>query len=111
VTLRVLLIGLGSIGQRHLQVIRTSMPQAKIMVWRHSTVLENAALADFTTSSFADVQGFQPQVAVLANPASVHAEMEKPLHAMGCQLLIEKIKQKSVQRCKGGLAMRPGVDL
>jgi len=90
VTPRVLLVGMGSIGQRHLQVIRTAMPQAKIMVLRHSTVLENAALADFTTSSFADVQGFQPQFAVLANPASLHAEMAKPLLAMGCHLLIEK---------------------
>ena len=87
---RVLIVSLGSIGQRHLQVIRTAMPQAKIMVLRHSAVSENAALADFTTSSFGDVQGFQPQLAVLANPASLHAEMAKPLLAMGCHLLIEK---------------------
>jgi predicted dehydrogenase len=66
------------------------MPQAKIMVLRHSVVLENASLADSTTSSFADVQRFQPQFAVLANPASLHAEMAKPLLAMGCHLLIEK---------------------
>jgi predicted dehydrogenase len=52
--------------------------------------MENAARADFTTSSFADVQGFQPQFAVLANPASLHAEMAKPLLEMGCHLLIEK---------------------
>ena len=86
----VLLVGLGSIGQRHLQVIRTAMPQAKIMVLRHSAVLENATLADFTTSSFSDVQEFQPQFAVLANPASLHAEMARPLLAMGCHILIEK---------------------
>ncbi len=89
-TPRVLLVGLGSIGQRHLQVIRTAMPQAKIMVLRHSAVLGNVALADFTTSSFADIQRLQPQFAVLANPASLHAEIAKPLLAMGCHLLIEK---------------------
>ena len=89
-TARVLLVGLGSIGQRHLQVVRTAMPQAKIMVLRHSAVSGNAARADFTTSSFSDVQEFQPQFAVLANPASLHAEMARPLLAMGCHLLIEK---------------------
>jgi predicted dehydrogenase len=87
---RVLLVGLGNIGQRHLQVIRAAIPHSKIMVLRHSAVLERAALADFTTSSFSDVLGFQPQLALLADPASLHAEMAKPLLAMGCHLLIEK---------------------
>jgi len=71
-------------------VVRTAMPHSKIMVLRHSAVSKNAALADFTTSSFNDVQGFQPQFAVLANPASLHAEMARPILAMGCHLLIEK---------------------
>jgi predicted dehydrogenase len=81
---------MGSIGQRHLQVIRSVMPNAKIMVLRHSAVLENASLADFTTASLDDVQQFQPQLAVLSNPASLHAEVARPLLEMGCHLLIEK---------------------
>lgn len=87
---RVLLVGLGSIGQRHLQVIRSVMPNAQIMVLRHTPVFENAVLADFTTTSLNDVQEFRPQLAVISNPASLHAEVARPLLEMGCHLLIEK---------------------
>ena len=89
-TPRVLLVGLGSIGQRHLQVIRSVMPSAQIMVLRHLPVIGNAVLADFTTASLNDAQEFQPQLAVLSNPASLHAEVARPLLEMGCHLLIEK---------------------
>ena len=89
-SLKVLLVGLGSIGRRHLQVVRAVTPQSKIMVLRHAPVTESAELADFTTSSFSDVQEFQPKLAVLSNPASLHAEIAQPLLAMGCHILIEK---------------------
>lgn len=87
---RTLVVSLGSIGMRHLQVIRSVTPHAKIMVLRHAPVTENAELADFTTSALSDVQAFQPELAVLANPTSLHAEMAQRLLGMGCHLLIEK---------------------
>lgn len=87
---RTLIVSLGSIGMRHLQVIRSVTPHAKIMVLRHTPVAESAELADFTTSALSDVQAFQPEVAVLANPTSLHAVMAQRLLAMGCHLLIEK---------------------
>jgi predicted dehydrogenase len=73
-----------------LQVVRAVTPQSKIMVLRHAPFTENAGLSDFTTASFSDVREFKPQFAVLANPASLHAEIAQPLLAMGCHILIEK---------------------
>lgn len=87
---RILIVSLGSAGSRHLRVIRSASPDATVMVFRHSSVIEHSSLVDATTSSFSDVERFQPQFAVLANPASLHAEMARLLLDLGCHLLIEK---------------------
>jgi predicted dehydrogenase len=71
-------------------VIRSAAPHAKIMVFRHGPVTGHSEFADFTTSFLDDVQSFQPGLAVLASPASLHAEMARRLIAIGCDLLIEK---------------------
>jgi predicted dehydrogenase len=87
---RILVVSLGSAGTRHLRVIRSAAPHAKIMVFRHGPVTGHSEFADFTTSFLDDVQSFQPGLAVLASPASLHAEMARRLIAIGCDLLIEK---------------------
>lgn len=102
VTLKVLVVGYGSVGQRHLRIIRGSMPYAKIMVLRHEQVTSGVEHADITTSSFDDVRAFKPELAVLANPASFHADVALKLLNLNCHLLIEKPLAVTVEQ---GLAI------
>ncbi|HAT39094.1 Gfo/Idh/MocA family protein [Polynucleobacter necessarius] len=87
---RILIVGYGSIGKRHLRVARELMPLADIRILRHQTTDENPEYANGCFSSIEDVIRFNPQVAVIANPASFHIETALALVVLGTHLLIEK---------------------
>ena len=87
---RILIVGYGSIGRRHLRIVRESHPSSSIMVLRHQPTEDIPEFADFVTSSMDDVHAFLPQVAVVANPAPFHLKIAKNLVKLGCHLLIEK---------------------
>ena len=87
---RILIVGLGSIGKRHLRIVRASHPGAKIMVLRHQPTDDTPEMADFATSSIDDVRSFRPEVAIIANPAPFHLKIAEQLAQLGCDLLIEK---------------------
>jgi len=87
---RVLIVGYGSIGQRHLKIVRESLPDAIIMVFRHQPTTTIPEMANLVTSSMEDVRLFVPEAAIVANPAPFHLEIAKALAEMGCHLLIEK---------------------
>jgi len=93
---RILIVGYGSIGQRHLRIVRESLPDAKIMVFRHKPTTHIPKMANLVTSSMDDVRSFAPEAAIIANPAPFHLQIAKSLVDMGCHLLIEKpISDKS----------------
>jgi len=87
---RVLIVGYGSIGQRHLRIVRESLPDAMIMIFRHQSTTDIPEMANFVTSSIDDVRSFAPEAAIVANPAPFHLDIAKALAKMGCHLLIEK---------------------
>lgn len=88
-THRVLIVGYGSIGQRHLRIVRESLPQSDVRVLRR----EPGAMAkgaDGYFSSLDDALAFAPQVAIIANPAPFHTQVALALARQGCHLLVEK---------------------
>lgn len=87
---RILVVGYGSIGKRHLRIIRNSIKNAQIMLLRHTEVAEAPGLADFATSSIDDVKKFSPQAAVIASPATFRLDIARVLADLNCHLLIEK---------------------
>lgn len=87
---RVLVAGLGSIGRRHLTVLRGRLPGARIMVLRHGGCEETIAGADDCTTSLDEAVAFAPQIAVIATPAPFHAAPAKVLAQAGTHLLVEK---------------------
>lgn len=87
---RVLLVGYGSIGQRHLRIVRDSLPTADIRVLRHRPCETKPDQANGCFSVLAEACGFAPQVTVIANPAPFHLEAAIALAAAGSHLLIEK---------------------
>lgn len=87
---RLLVVGYGSIGQRHLRIARALLPDADIRVMRHRPCETTPELANGCMSSIAEAIAFAPQAAVIANPATLHVQVARPLAERGVHLLIEK---------------------
>ncbi len=87
---RILISGYGSIGRKHLTILRELFPNADIRVLRHSV---SDFPVEYANGSFYDVHdavAYLPQIAVIANPSPFHLEVASHLVAVGCNLLIEK---------------------
>ena len=87
---RVLIIGHGNVGKRHLSLVRESLPEADIRVLRHSVEGVVPELANGCFYSLSDACDFLPQVSVVANPAPFHAEAALALLQVGSHVLLEK---------------------
>jgi len=92
--MRALVVGLGSIGRRHLRNLRAILPAAEIIVWRQYGHAENDAElnpeANKFAYSFEDAMRARPEIAIVANPASLHIDTGLSLARAGVSLLIEK---------------------
>jgi predicted dehydrogenase len=90
---RILVVGLGSIGKRHVKVIQKLYPNMKIIVLKHSQCndLETEQLKLYKcVNNLEDALTFQPQAAIVANPSTKHLEIAKRLAYESIHLLIEK---------------------
>jgi len=89
--MNVLVVGLGSIGRRHLRNLRRLLPSADITVWRRRPNGEAPpAEADRVVFGLDEALAARPRAAVVAGPASSHVETARPLAEAGVHLLIEK---------------------
>jgi predicted dehydrogenase len=87
---RILIVGLGSIGMRHLRLARELMPKADIRVFRHKTTNQIPEYSNGIFSSIEKAILFSPQIAVIANPSSLHIATAKKFAEIGAHLFIEK---------------------
>ena len=87
---RALVVGLGSIGRRHLRLIREALPAADIRVLRHSTCDGTIEHADGCFNKLQDACAFTPELAVIASPAPFHIPYAMALAKVGAHLLVEK---------------------
>jgi predicted dehydrogenase len=87
---RVVIVGLGSIGQRHLRLARELLPEADIRVLRHQKTNEIPEYSNGCFFSIDKVIAFNPQLAIIANPAPFHITVAQALTEKGIHLLIEK---------------------
>ena len=93
-----LIVGLGSIGRRHLRNL-LAMGQEDILLFRtHQSTLPDDELARFLSDNApilieTDLHralSHKPDAAIIANPTSLHLEAAIPAAEAGCHLLIEK---------------------
>ncbi len=87
---RALVVGLGSIGARHLRLLREALPASDIRVLRRSGCDDDIAGADGCFESLEEACAFAPQAAVIANPAPFHLATASALARAGAHLLVEK---------------------
>jgi len=87
---RILIVGYGSIGKRHLRLARQFFPNADIRLLRHQATSDVPDLANGCMVSIEDAIAFAPQMAVIASPAPYHIPVAQALAQIGVHLLIEK---------------------
>lgn len=88
---KVLVVGMGSIGKRHIHIIHRLYPNVNIAVLRHEHCNDfgySGVNRCFTRIN--DALSYNPDVAIIANPASMHLGIAKQLAKNGIHLLIEK---------------------
>ncbi|WP_417464351.1 Gfo/Idh/MocA family protein [Kordiimonas sp.] len=87
---RLLVAGLGSIGKRHLRLLREALPEADIRVLRHTASTDDIPFANGCFHRLQDAVDFAPQLAVISNPAPFHLETALSMAQVGAHLLVEK---------------------
>lgn len=99
--MRALIVGLGSIGRRHLTNLRTLAPHADITVLRRSIGSPKAAsarLADRVLDSLDEALVARPDLAIVASPAACHVETAWRLAREGVHLFVEKPLSDRLER-------------
>lgn len=87
---RVLIVGHGSIGQRHLKIARSLLPHADIRLLLHRKYESVPEYANGYMSTLNEALAFAPNIAVIANPSTYHMRAALPLAEAGIHLLVEK---------------------
>ena len=86
----ILIVGLGSIGLRHLRIAREIFPESRIAILRHQETKEIPKDANKVFHTLSDAIQFKPQIAIICTPASIHIEISMALVQEGVHVLIEK---------------------
>jgi len=89
---KLLIVGFGSIGKRHAEIIREYYPHIELKILTRNLLdkrhYESENLG-FCTSINEAIE-FKPEAAIIANPATKHLEISQALAEQGIHLLIEK---------------------
>ena len=88
----VLIVGFGSIGRRHLKVVRAVLPDVRLVVLRRpeSRGADDVPCGVTVVRQLAEALALKPDAAIVANPAPFHIETALALAHAGVHLLIEK---------------------
>jgi len=98
---RILIVGYGSIGKRHLYLARLLFPNADIRVLRHKPTGIAIKYANGVFYDVEEARNFTPQIAVIANPAPFHISTAQTLAEIGVHLLVEKPLSTSCNGIQG----------
>jgi len=87
---RVLVVGLGSIGLRHIRIVREILPNSTIKILRHAVNNYCPPEANGIFMKLSDAIDYGPQIVVVANPSSKHLDIASTFAQIGSHLLVEK---------------------
>ncbi len=94
---RILVVGSGSAGTRHLRLTRECFPNSQIKVLHHRS---EGAIPEFSDGCFSTMEEaieFAPQIAIIANPSTFHVDVAQELAQAEVHLLIEKPLSSSTE--------------
>lgn len=89
---RMAIVGLGSIGRRHLRVLKATRPEIEVVLVRsgHGGDWPEEDMASFNVRTVEDALSIGVDAAIIASPAPFHVEQAKALVRSGVSVLIEK---------------------
>jgi predicted dehydrogenase len=87
---RILIVGKGSMGLRHLELSRRLHPNAEVRILVHQKPNKDVNFSNEYLETIEQVQKFAPQIAIITNPATFHLETAQKLAEIGVHLLVEK---------------------
>ena len=87
--MKILIIGLGSIGQRHLKIL-SCFANIEIAALRTSKGLLKNEISVTNFFKLKDAIKFKPDGVIISNPTSLHVKSVLPFLKLGCKVLIEK---------------------
>ncbi len=85
---RVLITGLGSIGQRHARLLREHAHEFDIAAYRRTADGHSTEIKEYTTWS--EVNTFDPELAFITNPTHKHVQTALKCARLDSHLLVEK---------------------
>ena len=85
---RVLIVGLGSVGHKHLDIATRVLPKSEITVLSSSTKYSNSSV-NFL-KSLNEALEFQPNLTLICNPAPMHVQIAQIFAELNSHLFIEK---------------------
>jgi predicted dehydrogenase len=88
--MKILIVGLGSIGLRHLRLSRSLLATAEIKVLSRKKHTLNPKFSNGTFESLKEGVAFAPDIAVIANAATLHLESAQALAMAGAHIFVEK---------------------
>ena len=89
---KIAVVGLGSIGRRHLRILREIRPEIKIVAVRSgkNKKIPEENIANEVVYNLNDAIKSDIQAAIISTPASYHLDQATDLINAGINLLIEK---------------------
>jgi len=97
---KILIVGLGSIGQRHLQNLLAMGYDDVVLCRTGYSTLKNELLDHYSVvRSIDEALAHNPEVAFVCTPTAVHLRAALPLLQSGCHLFIEKPVSHNLNGC------------
>jgi predicted dehydrogenase len=97
--MKFLIIGMGSIGRRHMRNLISLGERDIILLRTHRSTLPDDDLTSYTTeTNLEKALAHKPDAVIVSNPTSLHLEVAIPAALAGCHLLLEKPISHSMDR-------------
>ncbi len=97
--MKTVIVGLGSIGRRHLRNLRSLGNQEVLLLRTGLSTLPDDDLSGLpVVYSLQDALAWKPEAFIIANPTSMHLEIAIPAAEAGCHILLEKPISHSLDR-------------
>ncbi len=87
---KILIVGLGSIGRRHVRNLRALLPDAELAALRRQPDAEPVPGVDHQYHELSGAIAFRPDAAIIASPATEHLSTARSLVENAIPVLVEK---------------------
>lgn len=107
---KILIVGYGSSGKKHHKILSSLCPKADIRILRNQKS-NSYKQSKKNFYKLVDAISFNPQLSVIANPASLHIYYAIELAKIGCHLFIEKPISNNLKNIKYLIKLRDRYNL